>query len=172
MCSTPGVGLPLVTATVGSTGCTGAVDWFLLTAPRTSVCDGVCWLVGSDESTKISNVASETSGWHRSQGHAGNYNSRHRGGGHPWLASFPPFVATVKCIYIYRLQYKHWSKATKDQGNATQGKYLKCHFNSTCLLSLDVPWELLWSWPERCQQDDWQKFMTSNWWISVKIYRA
>lgn len=62
MCSTPGVGLPLVTATVGSTGCTGAVDWFLLTAPRTSVCDGVCWLVGSDESTKISNVASETSG--------------------------------------------------------------------------------------------------------------
>jgi len=62
MCSTPGVGLPLVTATVGSTGCTGAVDWFLLTAPKTSVCDGVRWLVGSDKSTKISNVASETSG--------------------------------------------------------------------------------------------------------------
>jgi hypothetical protein len=137
MCSTPGVGLPLVIATVGNTGCTGAVDWFLLTDPRTSVCDRVRWLVGSDKSTKISNVASETSGWNRSQGHAENYNSRHGGGGLTGIISTT--VATVECIYICGLQYKQWSKATKKQGNTTQGIYLKCHFNSTCLLSSDVP---------------------------------
>jgi hypothetical protein len=74
-------------------------------------------------------------------------------------------------LYLWILQYKHWSKATKKQGNTTQGIYLKCHFSSTCLSS-DVPWELLWSWPGRCQQDDWQRFITINWWISVTIYRA
>jgi hypothetical protein len=85
MCSTPCVGLPLVTATVGITECTAAADWFLLTAPRISVCDGACWLVASDKSTEISNVEGETSGWHKSQGPAGDYNSRHRV--EPWLAS-------------------------------------------------------------------------------------
>lgn len=150
MCSTTGVGLPLVIATVGSTGCTAAADWFLLTAPRISVCDGVCRLVESDESTKISNVESETMVDTSHRGLLGNTPGGT--GWAPWLASFPPPVASVQQIYIYGLPYKHSTEATQEQGNATQGMHFKCHSTSAHLLSIDVHSKLLWSLPNRCKR--------------------
>jgi hypothetical protein len=51
--SDPGVGLPLVTSTVGINGCTAVVDWQLSNVLGTSVCDGEFLLVGSDESTTM-----------------------------------------------------------------------------------------------------------------------
>jgi hypothetical protein len=52
--SDPGVGLPLVTSTVGTTGCRTITECILPTVPWTSGCDTATWLVGSAGSTRIS----------------------------------------------------------------------------------------------------------------------